>query len=42
MQVLDPAIEVRLVGLPRYPVHAGGGLSLRREERHPEQIGAAR
>jgi hypothetical protein len=39
VEVLDPTIEVRLVGLPCHPVHAGSGLSLESEERHPEQLG---
>jgi hypothetical protein len=39
VQALDPAIEVRFVGLPRQPIHAGGGLSLEGEEGRPEQVG---
>jgi hypothetical protein len=36
MQVLDPAIEVCLVVLPRQPVHTGCGIALECEERCPE------
>src|SRR5215213_10097720 len=39
VQALDPAIEVRFVGLPRQPIHAGGGLSLEGEEGRPEPVG---
>src|SRR4051794_6402224 len=39
VQILDPTIEVSLVGLPRQPVHAGGGLSPEGEEGRPEQVG---
>jgi hypothetical protein len=39
VQALDPAIEVRFVGLPCQPVHAGGGLPLEGEEGRPEQVG---
>ena len=37
VQILDPALEVCLVVLPRQPVHAGRGVPLEREERQPEQ-----
>src|SRR5580704_15803432 len=30
VQILDPAIEVLFVGLPRHPVDAGGGVTLHR------------
>src|SRR3954454_13427682 len=40
VQRLDPAIEVRLVGPPGQPVHAGGGVAPEREERLPEQARA--
>src|SRR3954464_14530166 len=40
VQRLDPAIEVRLVGPPSQPVHAGGGVAPEREERLPEQARA--
>ena len=38
MQVLDPGFEVRLVVMPRYAIHAGGGLALKRVKRRPERV----
>ena len=35
MQILELALEVRLVVLPRHPIHAGGGFALERVERRP-------
>jgi hypothetical protein len=39
VQILDPTIEIGLVGLPRQPVHARGRPTLESEEGRPEQIG---
>src|SRR4051812_29040413 len=39
VQALDQAIEVCFVGLPRQPVHAGGGLPPEGEEGRPEPVG---
>src|SRR3981081_3161802 len=39
MQVLDIAFEVRLVGLPRQPIHAGGCVLLKFEERLLQEFG---
>src|SRR5690242_13439914 len=36
MQVLDPAIEVCLIGPPCQPVDPRGGIPLEREERRPQ------
>jgi hypothetical protein len=38
VQVLDPAIEVCLVVLPRQPIDAGGCLSLESEESGPQSF----
>ena len=38
MQVLDPGFEVRLVVMPRYAIHAGGGFALKRVKRRPERV----
>src|SRR5271170_564668 len=39
MQILDPGFEVRLVVMPRYAIHAGGGFALKRVKRRPERVG---
>ena len=36
--VLDPGFEVRLVVMPRYAIHAGGGFALKRVKRRPERV----
>ena len=40
VQISEVSVKVCSVGLPRQPVHAGGGVALEREERLPEQIDA--
>ena len=40
VQVLEIALKVCLVVLPRQPVHARGGIRLEFEERLPEQVDA--
>src|SRR5919106_6886932 len=40
VQILDPMIEVRGVGPPHQPIHAGGGLPLESEERRPQHLRA--
>jgi hypothetical protein len=40
VEVLDPAIEVLLVGLPRHPVDAGRRVTLHRVERSSQHGGA--
>src|SRR5918996_563878 len=40
VQVLDPMVEVRGVGPPCQPIHAGGGLAPESEERRPQHLGA--
>src|SRR5580693_5479309 len=39
MQILDTGFEVRLVVMPRYAIHAGGGFALKRVKRRPERVG---
>jgi hypothetical protein len=39
VQILDPTIEIGLVGLPRQPVQARSRPTPEGEERHPEQVG---
>ncbi len=36
VQILDPAIKIGLVGLPRQPIDARGGIALEREKRRSE------
>ena len=38
VQVLEVALQSRLVVLPRHAVHARGGMALERQERIPQQI----
>ena len=38
VQISEVSVKVCFVGLPRHAVHAGGGIALEREERHPQQI----
>src|ERR1700730_13743517 len=38
MEVLEIAPEVRLVGLPCHPVHAGGSFAFERIERRPKRV----
>src|SRR4030088_3734626 len=40
MQISDVSFKVCRIGLPRQPVHPGGGVALEHEERFPEQIDA--
>jgi hypothetical protein len=38
MQISEVLLKVCRIGLPRQPVHPGGGVALEHEERLPEQI----
>jgi len=40
VQILDPAIEIGLVGPPRQPVNARGGVAFEREKRRSEHRSA--
>src|SRR3981189_690410 len=40
MQISEVSLKVCRIGLPRQPVHPGGGVALEHEERLPEQIDA--
>src|SRR6202158_187890 len=40
MQISEVSLKVCRIGLPRQPVHPGGGVALEHEERFPEQIDA--
>jgi hypothetical protein len=40
MQISEVSFKVCRIGLPRRPVHPGGGVALEHEERLPEQIDA--
>src|SRR6202051_487207 len=40
MQISEVLLKVCCIGLPRQPVHPGGGVALEHEERLPEQIDA--
>src|SRR5271163_1013882 len=40
MQISEVSFKVCRIGLPRQPVHPGGGVALEHEERFPEQIDA--
>jgi hypothetical protein len=40
MQISEVLLKVCRIGLPRQPVHPGGGVALEHEERLPEQIDA--
>jgi hypothetical protein len=36
MQISEVSLKVCGIGLPRQPVHPGGGVALKHEERFPE------
>src|SRR6185436_12546988 len=38
MQISEVSVKVCFVGLPRQPVHTGGGVTLEREKCHPQQV----
>jgi hypothetical protein len=40
MQISEVSVKVCFVGPPRQSIDAGGGIALKREERHPECIDA--
>ena len=40
MQIVEPGLKVDLILGPCQTVHAGGGITLEREERFPEQVDA--
>jgi hypothetical protein len=37
MQISEPWLKIGFPGRPRHPIHAGGGVTPKREERFPEQ-----
>ena len=38
MQISEVSVKVCFVGPPRHAVHTGGGVTLERENRRPEQV----
>ena len=38
MQISEVSVKVCFVGPPRHAVHTGGGVTLEREKRRPEQV----
>src|SRR6476661_8708456 len=38
MQIREVSVKVCFVGLPRQPVHTGGGVTLERKKCHPQQV----